>query len=379
MRLALWGCFVSTCLVAAVAPGSSPEAILSAPPGRAAANDGRGEAKPADAAERISDKIAALPADDEYYSLELVPPQSETSLAKLRQRIDSAKQDGRLLFVSVTWRIGNTTPEQSLEFAELCQRELGVTALLHMSGTNMSTQEMDRTLEDVRARGIRNIFAVRGNRLPGAENSAVPQAFPWAVDLVRHIREKHGDYFCIGVAAYPEGHFNASDARSQSLEHDLPFLAKKVEAGADFVISQLFFNGSAYDSFETRLREYSNAFATIPILPGILPIQSKSSVEFGARLAHATVPDDLISRLDKFEGNKDKVRDEGANAVSELVQQVRATQCRHGGPRGYHFFNANEGKSVSLILDKSNIVPGPGRCSNQGALFGCRSTDSAAT
>src|SRR4051812_37084060 len=151
----------------------------------------------------------------------------------------------RPLFVTVTWGAGGSTAQKSLELAEICQRELGLTTCLHLTCTNMSRRLIDKVLDDAKALGIRNILALRGDPPRRAEyrdaNDPDPgeddeDEFVWAADLVRYIRKNHGDYFCIGVAAYPEGHADESHPLGQSLEYDLPYLVQKVQAGADFIM-----------------------------------------------------------------------------------------------------------------------------------------------
>lgn len=315
--------------------------------------------------DKITDKIAALPADGEYFSLEFFPPKTSMGFSNLRDRLERMEQGLRPLFVNVTWGAGGSTADKSLELAEICQRELGMTTCLHLTCTNMSQRLIDKALEDAKALGIRNILALRGDpprpeEYRDATNGREEgdEEFTWAVDLVKYIRKKHGDYFCVGVAAYPEGHADGSHPMGQSLEHDIPYLVEKVQAGADFVMTQLFFDIDAYDSFETTLRQHpSGAFKTIPLIPGLMPIQSYAMIKRTTKLSHAKMPDNIMERLNAVKGDDEKVKLVGVDIVSELIDQIRTIKNRSSGPKGYHFYTLNLEKAVTFILERTHLIP----------------------
>jgi len=315
--------------------------------------------------ERITDKLAALPADANYFSLEFFPPKTAMGFSNLRDRLDRMARALRPLFVNVTWGAGGSTATKSLELAEICQRELGLTTCLHLTCTNMSRSLIDKALEDAKALGIRNILALRGDPPRRAEycganepEPAAEEEFSYAIDLVRYIRKTHGNYFCIGVAAYPEGHADESHPLGQSLEHDLPYLVDKTQAGADFIMTQLFFDIEAYDHFERTLREHpSEAFKTIPIIPGLMPIQGYQMIKRTTKLSHAKMPDTLMARLDAAKGDDEKVKAVGVDIMSELVEKVKEIKSRTPGPKGFHFYTLNLEKSVSFILERTGLIP----------------------
>jgi methylenetetrahydrofolate reductase (NADPH) len=307
--------------------------------------------------EKITSKIAALPPDSNYFSLEFFPPKTAMGSSNLRARLDRMSRALRPLFVTVTWGAGGSTADKSLELAELCQRELGLTTCLHLTCTNMSKKLVDRALEDAKALGILNILALRGDPPRGDEyDMGQGEGFEWAIDLVRYIRKQYGDYFCIGVAAYPEGHADEGHPEGQSLEHDIPYLVEKVNAGADFIMTQLFFDVEAYDKFERRLREHeSGAFKTIPIIPGMMPIQSYQMIRRTTKLSHARLPTDIVDRLDKVKGDDEMVKKIGVDIVGEMVTHIKKepSPC----PRGFHFYTLNLEKAVSFILERTNLIP----------------------
>ncbi|RDA94406.1 hypothetical protein CP533_2208 [Ophiocordyceps camponoti-saundersi (nom. inval.)] len=321
--------------------------------------------QPAVSMDKITNKIAALPDGAEYISLEFFPPKTAMGFANLRHRMQRMEQALRPLFVNVTWGAGGATAIKSLELAELCQRELGLTTCLHLTCTNMSRRLIDRTLEDAKVLGIRNILALRGDpprkeeyrEAIADDDDDNPVDFTWAIDLVRYIRSKHGDYFCIGVAAYPEGHADGSHPLEQSLEHDLPYLVDKVRAGADFIMTQLFFDIDAYEKFERTLRDHpSGVFSTMPIIPGLMPVQSYQMIKRTTKLSHAKMPDAILARLDAVKGDDERVKKIGVDIVSELIEHIRAVRPGSSSRRGFHFYTLNLEKSVSLIVEQTGLI-----------------------
>ncbi|KAI0434517.1 methylenetetrahydrofolate reductase 2 [Xylaria sp. FL1042] len=315
--------------------------------------------------EKITDKIAALPADANYFSLEFFPPKTGMGFSNLRDRLDRMARALRPLFVNVTWGAGGSTATKSLELAEICQRELNLTTCLHLTCTNMSRRKIDNALEDAKALGIRNILALRGDPPRAAEyqdanespEDAIDEGFVWAIDLVKYIRNKYGDYFCIGVATYPEGHADESHPLGQSLEHDLPYLVEKTLVGADFLMTQLFFDTDAYGKFERTLREHpSGAFKTIPIIPGLMPIQGYSMIKRTTKLSHARIPDRIMARLDAVKKDDEKVKNVGVDILCEIIEQVKDIQSRTQGPKGFHFYTLNLEKAVSFIVERTHLI-----------------------
>ena len=272
----------------------------------------------------------------------------------------------RPLFVAVTWGAGGSTSAKSLELAEICQRQLGITTCLHLTCTNMSRRLIDEALEEAKALGVRNILALRGDppreeeyRIDGEDESQEEDSnggFTWAIDLVRYIRRIHGNYFCIGVATYPEGHADESYPTEQDPKHDLPYLIDKTKAGADFIMTQLFYDEGAYVKFEKMLREHeSGVFKDIPILPGLMPIQSYQILKRTTKLSHAKLPPELLERLEPVKGDDEAVKMVGVDVISEIVEDIK--KIKSPGPRGFHFFTLNLEKAVGFILERCHLIP----------------------
>lgn len=273
----------------------------------------------------------------------------------------------RPLFVSVTWGAGGSTAAKSLQLAGFCQQQLGLTTLLHLTCTNMPRAVLDETLGAAKDIGIRNILALRGDPpksddyhdtpCDGASNG-VGREFEHAVDLVKYIREKCGDYFCIGVAAYPEGHVEGANPERQDPLFDLPYLVEKVKAGADFIMTQLFYDPDKYLWFEKLLREEpSGALAELPIIPGLMPIQSYSMLKRITKLSGASLPASILQRLDDVKGDDEAVKRVGIDILCEAIETIRAVSS--SGPRGLHFYTLNLEKVVAFILERSDLIPPP--------------------
>lgn len=314
---------------------------------------------------KITDKIAALPPDSNYFSLEFFPPKTQQGFSNLHARLSRMAQALRPLFVNVTWGAGGSTSTKSLALAELTQRSLGLTTCLHLTCTNMSRRLIDEALEQAKALGVRNILALRGDpprseeyrddSQAGAEEDDSNKDFTWAVDLVRYIRRQYGDYFCVGVAGYPEGHSDQSHPEHQSVEHDLPYLVEKTAAGADFIMTQLFYDVDAYLKYERTLREHeSGVFKTIPIIPGLMPIQSYQILCRTTKLSHASLPAHISSRLHAVKGDDEAVKRVGVDILSEMIGKTE--KLPSPGPRGFHFYTLNLEKVVSQILERCDLI-----------------------
>ena len=271
----------------------------------------------------------------------------------------------RPLFVTVTWGAGGSTASKSLELAEICQRQLGLTTCLHLTCTNMNRSLIDDALGEAKALGIRNILVLRGDpprsdeyrddENPAEEGGDSNEEFTWAVDLVRYIRRVHGDYFCVGVAAYPEGHSDESYPQNQDPADDVPYLVEKTRAGADFIMTQLFYDVEAYTRFENMLRSHpSGVFRDIPIIPGLMPIQSYQILRRTTKLSHAKLPPDILQRLDRIKGDDEAVKRVGVDIVSEIVQHIKSVNSR--GPRGFHFYTLNLEKAVTFVLERCQLI-----------------------
>lgn len=287
-------------------------------------------------------------------SLEFFPPKTEPGKTNLLARM------GRMcalnpLFVTVTWAAGGTTSGKTLELATIAQRELNVPVCMHLTCTNMDKSIIDEALKAARDVDIRNILALRGDPPIGEEwdgnTSQNPSEFKYAVDLVRYIKKNYGDDFCVGVAAYPEGHCEGeADESMQDPLRDLPYLKEKVDAGADFIITQLFYDVDKFLSFESLVRE--NISSDIPIFPGLMPINSFLLFNRAAKLSHASIPQAILDRFPPDVQNDDnRVKEIGVEIMIDIVEQIY--KRTDGRIKAFHFYTLNLEKAIAKIVANS--------------------------
>jgi methylenetetrahydrofolate reductase (NADPH) len=280
------------------------------------------------------------------FSFEFFPPKTPQGEAALFRTIEALRPLAPG-FVSVTYGAGGSTREKTLDWVARIKHELGIEAMAHLTCVGSNRDEMRAMLQRIDDLGIENVLALRGDPprdQPGFQ--PVPDGFAHASDLVRFIRTE-GFSFCLGGAAYPEGHIEAPD-----LETDLTYLGEKVAAGVDFLITQLFFDNRFFFDFVERARSRG---IHVPIIPGIMPITNVAQIERFTRLCGASIPPALQARLDAVRHNEDAVRCIGIEHA--------AAQCRdllaHGVP-GIHFYTLNQSPATRAIVEQ--LQRGPVAC-----------------
>ena len=207
-----------------------------------------------------------IEANKPFYSFEYFPPKTREGVENLYERLDRMSQF-EPLFMDLTWGAGGSTAELTLEISGNGQQMCSGEIMMHLTCTNLPTSEVKIALEKAKQLGIRNILALRGDPPKGSEAwEACENGFQQAVDLVKFIRAEYGDFFGVAVAGYPEGHISAA-----SMEEDVRFLKEKCDAGADFIITQLFYDTDVFLKWVDQCRA---AGITCPIIPGIMPIQN---------------------------------------------------------------------------------------------------------
>lgn len=311
---------------------------------------------------KITEQILSLSHDATYTSFEFFPPKTPMGFSNLRDRIERMAKGLNPLFVCVTWGAGGSTSAKSLQLAELCQRQIGLTTCLHLTCTNTKRSVIEEALEDAKALGIRNILALRGDAPreeycdESEERIDQEASFVWAIDLVRFIKQKYGNYFCVGVAAYPEGHADTSYPERQDPAIDLPYLVEKVKAGANFIMTQLFYDPHVFLRLEKMLREHeSGVFRTMPIIPGLMPVQGYQILKRTAKLSHAIIPSEVSNWLEAMKHDDGLVKEEGIKVLSQIITTIKRTPSSQ--PRGFHFYTLNLEKSVARIIERCQLVP----------------------
>ncbi len=270
-------------------------------------------------------------------SFEFFPTKSDEGERTLLEKTIPALRDLTPDFCSVTYGAGGGTREKTLGIVDRIQREHQITAMAHLTCVNATIADTCGVLDQTRALGIRNILALRGDPPNGTgEFVKTDGGFEYSYQLVRRIREC-GD-FSIGVAGFPEGHVACREGRHVDWQR----LQQKIEHGADFVITQLFFDNRSY--FECR--DYLAARGvSVPIVPGILPILSTSQIKRFVALCGAGLPRPLLAELER--------RGDDDEAVSQFGIDYATTQCeellREGAP-GLHFYTLNKARSTCEVV-----------------------------
>lgn len=279
---------------------------------------------------RIADLYAAQ--NGPVYSLEFFTPKNDAGRKALFRAIERL-QAIRPGFVSITCGAAGTTRERTADLAIELQERFGLTAMAHLVCTGTTRAELDETLRHMQANGIENILALRGDPPKGATDwTPVEGGFHHANELATFVRERFS--LGLGGACYPEKHPEAS-----SLEADIRNLKLKVEAGAEFLITQLFFDNEKYWSFVEKTRA---AGIDVPVVPGIMPVLSLANLQRIASLSPGTsIPAELENALGEAGQNDDAALHAG---VSFAAKQCRALLA-NGAP-GIHFYTLNRSKAT---------------------------------
>ena len=272
------------------------------------------------------------------FSFEFFPPKTDDGLRALLDTVEALRPLGPA-YVSVTYGAGGSTRHKTIDLVKRLKRESEIETMAHMTCVGASRDEVAAVLDEVAEAGIGNVLALRGDP-PRGERAFVPHpdGFSHASELVAFIRSDARRWpFCVGAASYPEGHPETRD-----LDQDLRHLKVKVEAGADFLVTQLFFENGHYFRFVERARA---AGITTPILPGIMPFTNVEQVERFTALCGASIPAPLRAAME--------VRRADPDAARELGVAYASLQCadllRRGAP-GIHFYTLNRSPSTRAIL-----------------------------
>ncbi len=268
------------------------------------------------------------------FSFEFFPPKSSDGEKKLYETIKNLRQL-EPAFVSVTYGAGGSTREKTVDLVIRIKHELRIEPMAHLTCVNSSESEIDSILTRLQENGIENILALRGD-IPQQEGHDIKhEAFHHSNELIRHIRNKYG--FCLGAAAFPEGH-----KESRTLEEDTNCMKMKSDAGADFFITQLFFDNRYYFDLIKRTLKIG---LTLPIIPGIMPITSVDQIERFTTLCGAKIPDDLKNRLESASDNPAEVMEIGIRHAAEQCREL----LKKGAP-GIHFYTLNRSLATIAIL-----------------------------
>jgi methylenetetrahydrofolate reductase (NADPH) len=270
-------------------------------------------------------------------SFEFFPTKSAEGEQTLLDRTIPALGQLKPDFCSVTYGAGGSTREKTLTIVDRIQRQQKLTAMAHMTCVNATREEAAAVLDRARSLGITNILALRGDPPGGVgEFQKTDGGFEYSYELVRFIREMSA--FSIGVAGFPEGHMAQTEGKYTDWRH----LKHKIDEGADFVITQLFFNNRDFFEF----RDYLDALGvTVPIVPGIMPILKASQIKRMVSLCGAGIPDKMVRELDKRGDDDEAVLQFGIEYATQQCEEL----LREGVP-GLHFYTLNKAKSTTEIV-----------------------------
>jgi methylenetetrahydrofolate reductase (NADPH) len=268
-------------------------------------------------------------------SLEFFPPKDDAGVAALRAAATALKRvpwD----FVSVTYGAGGTTRDRTAQVSAILKDELGYTVMPHLTCVGHSRAELHAIADTLHAQGYRNIMTLRGDPPKGSATfTPAPDGLRYANELVALLKARHPD-FCLGVGGYPEKHPEAV-----SLDADLDALKRKVDAGAAFVTTQLFFDNAIYHRFVDRCRAVG---ITVPIVPGIMPVLSFKQIQRIATLSGSVLPAVLLRRLEVASEDPDVVEFIGVDWALDQIRDLLA----HGAP-GYHLYILNRARSALAL------------------------------
>jgi len=271
-------------------------------------------------------------------SLEFFPPKEELDVVALKK---TASELVKIApdFASVTYGAGGGTRQRTAEVSQLLRGELGCPIMPHLTCVGHSREELHALADEIHASGFRNIMTLRGDLPKSAVQGGTGQkpleddAPRYASDLVALLKARHSD-FCLGVAAYPEKHPQAA-----SVESDIAHLKAKIDAGADFAVTQLFFDNAVYFRFVEKCRA---AGISVPIVPGIMPALSLAQVRRFTAMCEVVLPEKLAAQLAAAgEDNPDEVAHIGTQWTIAQVRELLAS-----GAPGYHLYTLNRTRSA---------------------------------
>lgn len=285
-------------------------------------------------------------------SFEFFPPRSDEAVAQLERTIAEL---GELqpAFVSVTYGAGGSTREKTIDIVSRIKRDAGIEAMAHLTCVGSARDELAGIVRRLADSGVQNILALRGDPPKGEKAfTVVDGGFRNADELVAFIRRGHGANLCVGGAAYPEKHVECGNPAV-----DLNNLKRKVDAGADFLITQLFFDNRHYWEFVERARA---AGITVPIIPGIMPITNAAQVERFTISCGATLPFKLAMQLDRRRDNPAAVMQLGvAHATSQCIDLLM------GGAPGIHFYTLNRSTASRDIFNALRAIGLVGKAASE--------------
>lgn len=307
-------------------------------------------------------------------SFEFFPPKTEKGVELLKKRLSRFLLQ-EPLFIDFTWGAGGSTSDLTLELSKMAV-EMGFVVNMHLTCTNMPKELVLTALATAKSIGIKNILALRGDPPKGQEKWEVADGgFSCALDLVKFIRSEYGDFFEIGVSGYPEGHPDAikivdskdldslSNAernrvmemdgqvwvcRDDDFSKELSYLKQKVDAGASFIITQLFYDVDVFFAFVDACRAVG---ITVPIIPGIMPIGKYAGFKRMTNFCKTRVPKEISEKVEELKEHSEKLESFGVSIVARMCQELKKL-----GASVLHFYTLNSENLSFQILKQLNLL-----------------------
>ena len=277
-------------------------------------------------------------------SFEVFPPKTDTSFESVKNATEEIARL-RPSFMSVTYGAGGGTSRYTLEIAKNIKESYGVPTLAHLTCVSSTKGTVKRKIEELKTAGIENVMALRGDLTPElADSDRSLWAYRHAVDLVRELKESGAD-FCIGGACYPEIH-----PESANQKEDIKHLKEKVDAGCDFLTTQMFFDNNLLYNFLYKIRE---AGITVPVIPGIMPITNGNQIERAIKLSGSFMPQRFKSLVDKFGTTPAAMKQAGIAYATDQIIDLFAN-----GITNVHVYSMNKPDVAAAIQNNLSDILG---------------------
>ena len=290
-------------------------------------------------------KLTELFKDDKLsLSFEVFPPKTDTVFESVKHATEEIAKL-RPAFMSVTYGAGGGTSKYTLEIAKNIKANYGVPTLAHLTCVSSTRETVRERIADMKAAGIENVMALRGDIPSGFENADRSHwDYKHAIELVRDLRESGAD-FCIGGACYPEIH-----PESTNQKEDIKYLKEKVDAGCDFLTTQMLFDNNLLYNFLYKIRE---AGITVPIIPGIMPITNGNQVDRAIKLSGSFMPQRFKSLVDKFGTTPAAMKQAGIAYATDQIIDLFAN-----GIKNVHVYSMNKPDVAEAILRNLSDILG---------------------
>ena len=279
-----------------------------------------------------------------HLSFEVFPPKTTTAFDSVKS---ATEQIAKLKpsFMSVTYGAGGGTSQYTLDIAKNIKVEYGVPTLAHLTCVSSTKETVHKMIESIKAAGIENVMALRGD-IPADMQDADRSGWTYhhAIDLIRELKE-YGSDFCIGGACYPEIH-----PESTNQKEDIKYLKQKVDAGCEFLTTQMFFDNNLLYNFLYKIRE---AGITVPIIPGIMPITNANQVSRAIKLSGSFMPQRFKSLVDKFGSDPEAMKQAGIAYATDQIIDLYAN-----GVTNVHVYSMNKPDVAEKIQDNLSAIIG---------------------